>query len=291
MLRRVHGRLRLAGMDITLHDRPDSPPLLDTEETRARFAAARADYLAGGSGPEVCERHGLSLSTFRWRAKKEGWRRADQPAPSLAPAPTSQTDPLVIPDASPGASRDGTPLTAAQMVDKAWSHVQAAVAAGHLIQARGWLRLYKELKPYARYEEIEAREAAAREADTPSPPPDQPEPAADLNRLTARLAAVTRQVEEAAHEAEVGLQLHCFQGAECNTPDQGQSPSPSPSGSTGGPRPADRAEPDTGDTLTRLVAELEALTRQTERALADETVRLQLHCFSDAECNSAGPGP
>ena len=129
------------------HHLPDSPPVFDADKVRALWAAAKADYLAGGSGPEVCERYGLILRTFRDRASKEGWRRADQPAPE--PAPAAQDQPLVIPDAPPGAIRDGTqppPLTASEMVDKAWSHVQAAVAAGQLIQARGWLRLYKELK-------------------------------------------------------------------------------------------------------------------------------------------------
>ncbi|GAD57974.1 hypothetical protein [Brevundimonas abyssalis] len=66
---------------------PDSPPVFDTSKARARWAAAKADYLAGGGAPEVCERHGLSLRTFRWRASKEGWRRADQPAPFIAPEP------------------------------------------------------------------------------------------------------------------------------------------------------------------------------------------------------------
>ena len=129
------------------HHLPDSPPVFDADKVRALWAAAKADYLAGGSGPEVCERYGLILRTFRDRAAKEGWRRADQPAPE--PAPAAQDQPLVIPDAPSGAIRDGTeqppPLTASEMVDKAWSMLQAAVAAGQLIQARGWLRLYKEL--------------------------------------------------------------------------------------------------------------------------------------------------
>ncbi|WP_262423223.1 hypothetical protein, partial [Brevundimonas denitrificans] len=73
------GRLTLAGWSIRYL--PDSPPVFDTSKARARWAAAKADYLAGGGAPEVCERHGLSLRTFRWRASKEGWRRADQPAP------------------------------------------------------------------------------------------------------------------------------------------------------------------------------------------------------------------
>ena len=200
------------------HHLPDSPPVFDADKVRALWAAAKADYLAGGSGPEVCERYGLILRTFRDRASKEGWRRADQPAP----APAAQNAPLVIPDAPSGAIRDGTeqppPLTASEMVDKAWSHVQAAVAAGQLIQARGWLRLYKELKLHVPFDEIEAREAgrvAAPEAPPKPPPaPLAPDPAADLVRLTTRLAAVARQAEQAACDPDIAPPLHCFSDAE-----------------------------------------------------------------------------
>ncbi|MGO4410666.1 MULTISPECIES: hypothetical protein [unclassified Brevundimonas] len=57
---------------------PETPPQARTRRSADLWALARADYLAGGSAPEVCERHDLSLSTFRHRARVEGWRRADQ---------------------------------------------------------------------------------------------------------------------------------------------------------------------------------------------------------------------
>lgn len=44
----------------------------------AAWQAAREEYLAGFSGPQVCRRHGLSLTALRRRARAEGWRRADQ---------------------------------------------------------------------------------------------------------------------------------------------------------------------------------------------------------------------
>ncbi|MDI1327627.1 MAG: hypothetical protein PSV23_12615 [Brevundimonas sp.] len=43
------------------------------------WTAARDDYLAGMSAPEVCARHDVRLSTLRQRAVREGWRRVDQP--------------------------------------------------------------------------------------------------------------------------------------------------------------------------------------------------------------------
>ena len=220
-----------------------------------RWAAARDEYLAGSPAEAVCRRHDLRLATFRRRALREGWRRMDQPAPA-AEAPPHQDGSLVIPDAPTGASRDGAeaapPLTAGQMVDKAWSHVQAAVAAGRLIEARGWLRLYKELKPFVRYEEIAAREArmereaterraAEAAAEAPageegvapslhcfsapeshaSTPADEPISTSDLARFATRLATVAQQVEQAAHGEAVRLPLHSFSPEESHHPGQG----------------------------------------------------------------------
>ena len=224
-----------------------------------RWAAARDEYLTGSPAEAVCRRHDLRLATFRRRALREGWRRMDQPPPAPAPAPPSQDEPLVIPEAPEALS--GTPLTAGQMVDKAWSHVQAAVAAGRLIEARGWLRLYKELKPFVRYEEIAAREArmereaterrAAEEAADEEPlvipeapsgavrdvapslhcfsapeshastPADEPISTSDLARFATRLATVAQQVEQAAHGEAVRLPLHSFSPEESHHPGQG----------------------------------------------------------------------
>lgn len=43
------------------------------------WIAARADYLAGMTGPDVCRRYGVGIRALRERAAREGWRRADQP--------------------------------------------------------------------------------------------------------------------------------------------------------------------------------------------------------------------
>lgn len=44
---------------------PETAATLWTRRSPAVWAAARADYLAGGTAAEVCERHSLSPSTFR----------------------------------------------------------------------------------------------------------------------------------------------------------------------------------------------------------------------------------
>lgn len=77
--------------DMSIHS--ESPAPARTRRSTDLWALARADYLAGGSAPEVCERHGLSLSTFRHRARVEGWRRVDQVE---TPVDAPFTEPPVI---------------------------------------------------------------------------------------------------------------------------------------------------------------------------------------------------
>ena len=180
---------------MSLRHLPDSPPPenrpLRTYRSAQIWTAARADYLAGGSAPEVCERHGLSLSTFRWRARNEGWRRADQPdspidAPFTDPeAPrmhdranwmdfrdTEDADdsdaygdqagdlpPPVDnsrhfyrhpPRQDPEPEPDETPLPAADLCERAWLNAQRAIRLGRMIEARGWVRIHRDLAEIAR---------------------------------------------------------------------------------------------------------------------------------------------
>ena len=262
------------------HHLPDSPPVFDADKVRALWAAAKADYLAGGSGPEVCERYGLILRTFRDRAAKEGWRRADQPAPVIAPEPppAAQDQPRILPETSKASSAVG--LTASQMVDKAWAMLQAAVAAGQLIQARGWLRLYKELKLHVPFAETEAREAAARKAAPAEPARED----ATSTPSPSGLTGGSRHAERSEYEAERAAFLD----------------SPVRPGNDGGTGDPDLAPPlhcfsdpqcNPADDLARLVTELKALTGKAERAVADEALALPLHCFSDAGRDNPGPGP
>jgi hypothetical protein len=156
---------------------PDSPPP-QTRRSAETWAAARADYLAGGSAAEVCERHSLSLSTFRWRAQQEGWRKMDQPlaAPfhvtddpgdyrnwTPAPAPTDDADDADALADSHTAPADAAPCVsfsqadeyedslpaAADLCEQAWYNAARAIRHGRMIEARGWTRLHKELAAIA----------------------------------------------------------------------------------------------------------------------------------------------
>ena len=155
-----------------LDDMPDSPPPLHTRRSADLWALARSDYLAGGSAPEVCERHGLSLSTFRWRARHEGWRRADQPeTPIDSPylfdpddgssfenngaeaelERPSPTEGLWVPASPAGLTGDADihhieceVASAADLAKETWTKAELAIRRGHMIEARGWTRLHRE---------------------------------------------------------------------------------------------------------------------------------------------------
>ena len=265
---------------------PPAPPRRLTGDAR-RWAAAKDEYLAGSPAEAVCRRHDLRLSTFRRHAQQQGWRRMDQPEPD---APPQQDEPLVIPEA-PEAPSAPAPLTTSQMVDTCWSHVQAAVAAGQLIQARGWLRLYRELKPLVPYAEIEARRAAPETSPETFPSPDlqpeppAPDPAADLVRLTTRLAAVARQAETAALQQHIAPPLHCFSAPESHAPRPAADDPPDAPDADAAPDPLPARD------LARLIAALQAVTARAEQTLDAETARLPLHSFSPPEFHHSGLGP
>ena len=249
---------------------PVAPPRRRTGDAR-RWDAARDEYLAGSPAEAVCRRHDLRLATFRRRAREKGWRRMDQPeadAPEPSSAPPAQDEPLVIPEAPPGAIGDA-PLTAAQMVDRCWSRLQTAVAAGRVIEARGWMRLYKDLKPFARDEKIAAREAR-------------------MDREAAdRRAAETAEAAETApaEQQSVALPLHCFSASESH------APPPADDAPITAAAPAEAAKPISTSDLARLAARLATVARQVEQAAHDEAVRLPLHCFSPPESHHGGADP
>ena len=122
------------------------------------WALARADYLSGDPAALVCERHGLSLSTFRWRARTENWRRADHPngTPFVA---LDECDLIEI--------DQGLPLNAADMSRLAWSNAVRAMRESLLLEARGWTRLHGELTRLAK-DDSERRSNHLRWAANPA---------------------------------------------------------------------------------------------------------------------------
>lgn len=117
----------------------------------AVWARAGADYLEGDSAETVCARHGLAVSTFRQRARDNGWRRIDQPDPE--PVDLEAEEAAGLPDY-------------AEMARHALVRLNRAVLRGRVAEAAGWMRLHTRLSDLAR----------AAEA-TPASPPPAPKPA------------------------------------------------------------------------------------------------------------------
>jgi len=118
------------------HGPPDPPRVRDGHRFASDqvWAAARADYLSGWSGPAVCGRHGLGLSAFRARARDEGWRRIDQPDD-------------VWPDDDIDDDADDSPLpTTGEFVDAATRRFARALKSGRVLEADRWLRIRDRLQ-------------------------------------------------------------------------------------------------------------------------------------------------
>lgn len=115
--------------------------MTDPYRTRSieTWAQARDDYLSGMTAETVCRRHDLGLSAFRHRARRHGWRRADQIEP-----PPGEMDLSIYAD-----------LRTDDQIETARLRFAQALEQGRAIEARRWRRLWMELRD----------EAAALDAD------------------------------------------------------------------------------------------------------------------------------
>lgn len=128
------------------------------------WAAARRDYLAGLSGPEVCARYGLRLGTFKQHAATGKWRRKDQPAPELPDEPFDEGHALEA-----RVEGDLNRLDYAQLAHVANCRMMRAVLRGGAIEALRWRRV--EAVMDAKQEEVDQRIEDTGPASQPAPAP------------------------------------------------------------------------------------------------------------------------
>ncbi|MBC1182314.1 hypothetical protein HF680_06560 [Brevundimonas sp. WCHBH090558] len=147
--------------------------------SKEAWEAAGTAYLAGSTAEEVSAVYGMAVSTFRARARDEGWRREDQPNPLREPIDLEAE------------TADGLPDYGA-MAAHALVRLNRALQAGRALEAARWVRLHADL----------TRMAAAPPPSPPAPPP-QPKPPAQPREpdLGERAAAVAEQVGLIAREA------------------------------------------------------------------------------------------
>lgn len=99
---------------------------------------ARREYLAGVKATTICQRYGMSLSSFRLHARVGGWRRIDQPASD------------VVPEA--GEFHPDDNVSFADLADEAFLNIRRALGMGRASEASTWMRVYDKLADRARAE-------------------------------------------------------------------------------------------------------------------------------------------
>lgn len=157
-----------------------TPSVLPRIRSEAVWNRARDAYLAGATAADVCARFGLGLSTFRARARRCGWRRADLPDP-FVDDPDEQLCYLPLDDEgdAPHPVQAGVRNSgAADLRVSSWRRARRAIDAGDVLEARRWLRLMAELTELARYEAHDVERLLQQQAPDNEPPdPDSVDPA------------------------------------------------------------------------------------------------------------------
>lgn len=126
------------------------------------WSHARREYLAGMTAVSICQRYGVSLSSFRLHARVGGWRRIDQPAGDIAP--------------EAGEYHPDDDVGFADLAEEAFLNIRRALGAGRAAEASSWMRLYDKLADRARAQVM---------ADLP----DRAPPRLERQREPLRLAA------------------------------------------------------------------------------------------------------
>ena len=103
---------------------------------------ARREYLSGVKATTVCQRYGMSLSSFRAHARAGGWRRMDQPQCEAPP--------------EFGEYHPDDNVSFADLADQAFLNIRRALGAGRASEASTWMRVYDSLADRARSEVMAA---------------------------------------------------------------------------------------------------------------------------------------
>ncbi|WP_309629316.1 hypothetical protein [Brevundimonas sp.] len=98
----------------------------------------RREYLAGVTAASICQRWGLSLSSFRMHARAGGWRRIDQLAREAPP--------------EAGEYHPDDNVSFADLADEAFMNIRRALGTGRAAEAATWMRVYDKLADRARSE-------------------------------------------------------------------------------------------------------------------------------------------
>ncbi|WP_349310985.1 hypothetical protein [Brevundimonas subvibrioides] len=96
----------------------------------------RREYLSGVKATHICQKWGISLSSFRMHARAGRWRRIDQPIGD------------VLPEA--GEFHPEDEVSFADLADQAFLNIRRALGMGRASEASTWMRVYDRLCDRAR---------------------------------------------------------------------------------------------------------------------------------------------
>lgn len=96
----------------------------------------RREYLSGVKAAHICQKWGISLSSFRMHARAGKWRRIDQPIGDVLP--------------EPGEFHPDDEVSFADLADQAFLNIRRALGMGRASEASTWMRVYDRLCDRAR---------------------------------------------------------------------------------------------------------------------------------------------
>jgi hypothetical protein len=144
---------------------------------------ARREYLSGVKATTVCQRYGMSLSSFRLHARVGGWRRIDQPACDVPP--------------EAGEYHPDDAVSFADLADEAFLNIRRALGMGRASEASTWMRVYDKLADRARAQVM---------ADLPDVAPPRLESTREPLRLVAADEAKVNDLNGVPERPDIELQ-------------------------------------------------------------------------------------
>lgn len=141
---------------------------------------ARREYLSGVKATTICQRYGMSLSSFRMHARAGGWRRIDQRACEVPP--------------EFGEYHPDDEVSFADLAAQAFLNIRRALGSGRAAEASTWMRVYERLADRAR-------------AEVMAELPDIKPPLLEDKREPLRLAAVDESEPSQINDLEITTQL------------------------------------------------------------------------------------
>lgn len=139
-------------------------PETDAAEQGNIWDLARREYLSGMRAIDICRRYGMSLRSFRLRARVEKWRRIDRLDCDVEPE-----DGEYHPDDDVGF---------ADLADQVFLNIRKAIGSRRAAEAASWMRLFDKLA-------LRAQGEVMSELPDFPPPEPEPEPEREPLRLTS----------------------------------------------------------------------------------------------------------